>query len=166
MLLRHAKAARPGSMADRDRPLAERGREAAPQMGAYMRRENLLPDLTLVSTALRTEETWSLLGAALGPGVAKRDVSELYGASPNNLFKIIRTVPAEVRALMLVGHNPGIPALAVQLLGRGDAEARQRLLEKFPTCGLVVIDFEGDSWEEIVAGTGHLERFVSPDTIS
>ena len=41
MLLRHAKSDWPGGR-DRDRPLSERGREAAPKMGAYMARHALV----------------------------------------------------------------------------------------------------------------------------
>jgi len=57
ILLRHAKSAWPDGVADKERPLAPRGLEAASLMGEYMAREELLPDLVLVSTARRTQET-------------------------------------------------------------------------------------------------------------
>ena len=57
MLLRHAKSNWPAGVADRDRPLAARGREAAPLIGGYLAEELLLPDLVLISPARRTVET-------------------------------------------------------------------------------------------------------------
>ena len=58
ILLRHAKSAWPEGVADRRRPLSERGRRAAPAIGGYMKREGLLPELILISTAERTQQTW------------------------------------------------------------------------------------------------------------
>ena len=53
ILLRHAKSAWPDGAPDVDRPLAKRGREAAPRMGGYLAEEGLIPDLVLVSPARR-----------------------------------------------------------------------------------------------------------------
>ncbi len=58
ILFRHAKSAWPQGVPDNERPLAERGRLAAPLMGAYIARHGLIPDLALVSPARRTEQTW------------------------------------------------------------------------------------------------------------
>ena len=65
LLLRHAKAERgqPGGR-DHERALAQRGRDDAPRLGAYLVRHKLVPDLALVSTAARTRETWALATAA------------------------------------------------------------------------------------------------------
>ena len=65
MLLRHAKSNRPEGVADRERPLATRGREAAPVMGRCLADELLLPDLVLISPARRTQETWQLVAPML-----------------------------------------------------------------------------------------------------
>ena len=48
---------------------------------------------------------------------------------------------------------------------RADVEARARLAEKLPTCGLVVIDLPFDDWSRLNAQAGRLERFVSPRLI-
>ena len=47
----------------------------------------------------------------------------------------------------------------------GDIEARERLREKLPTCGLVIIDFAFDAWSKLHPQCGRLERFVSPKTL-
>ena len=59
LILRHAKSDYPDGTPDHERPLARRGREAAPRMAAYMAAEGLLPDAALVSTALRTRSAFS-----------------------------------------------------------------------------------------------------------
>lgn len=67
LLLRHAKSAWPDGVADHDRPLADRGRRDAPRMGAYIAKAGLQPDFALVSSALRTQETWGLVAPEFKP---------------------------------------------------------------------------------------------------
>ena len=52
ILLRHAKSAWDNpSIADFERPLSNRGRKAAPLVGAYLGRHGLVPGLVLASSA-------------------------------------------------------------------------------------------------------------------
>ena len=165
LLLRHAKTERaePGER-DRDRKLMARGRADASIIGAYMARHRLIPDLALVSPATRTLETWQLVATALGktPRMAKDE--RIYNAGTDGLDELIRSTD-DVRALLVVGHNPGLHDLARQLIGSGDVEARESLNEKLPTSGLVVIDLAFDDWSKLHDGAGRLERFVSPRLI-
>ena len=48
---------------------------------------------------------------------------------------------------MVVGHNPACSELAALLIASGDVDARQRLMEHFPTSALAVIGFAGDDWD-------------------
>ena len=163
MLLRHAKSdwAKPG-LRDHDRPLNARGREAAPKMGAYMVRHALLPDLIVASTARRVAETLELLLPAFD--TAPKIISEprVYDARANALLDIAREAPRTAHSLLLVGHNPGMAELASLLIASGDVDARQRLIEKFPTAGLAVIDFPVDDWGKLHPRGGRLDRFVVP----
>jgi len=162
MLLRHAKTERaePGG-SDRDRKLAPRGRADAPTIGAYMARHGFTPDRALVSTAKRASETWALIEAAFSapPQVAFED--RLYQAGPEQLLDVIRETSG-ARSLAVVGHNPGLHELAVQLIAAGNVDARQRVSEGLPTSALVVIDLAFDDWSQLHPRTGRLERFVSP----
>jgi phosphohistidine phosphatase len=63
---------------------------------------------------------------------------------------------------LVVGHNPGLQALAELLIAAGDVETRGRLLEKFPTAALAVIDFPSDQWPKLHAKAGRLDRFLAP----
>lgn len=164
MLLRHAKAtALPGGR-DHERPLAPRGREAAPRLGAYLRDEQLFPDLALVSSARRTQETWDLVRPALGE-VETRSESRIYEAPAARLLAVAQEVEPACRTLLMVGHNPGFSDLARLLVGHGDRYAFARLSEKYPTAGLAVIDFPVESWREIGPRGGRLDRFVTPKTL-
>ena len=165
-LLRHAKSARPADVADYDRPLAERGQKTAALMGAYMAREKLFPDLVLVSPARRTRETWALVAKALPASTAGRDVPNLYGAPAARILGILGKIDPSVRTVMFVGHNPGLQDFATSLVGSGDPGACARLQEKFPTAGLAIITFETRRWTDIAAGSGRLERFVTPRSLA
>jgi len=166
MLLRHAKSdwSTPGTR-DHDRPLNARGREAAPKMGAYMVRHALLPDLVIASTAKRVVETLDLVLAAFKQQPNVRSEAGVYEAGPDRLLDIVKRTPRSVHSLLMVGHNPGFAELATMLIASGEVETRQRLIEKFPTAGLAVIDFALDDWGKLHPRAGRLDRFVVPRTL-
>jgi phosphohistidine phosphatase len=166
MLLRHAKTERAEpSERDRDRKLTKRGRADASTIGAYMARHDLVPDLAVVSPATRAQETWALLAAASAKAPRVVNDDRIYNASPEKLIGMIAETRA-ARSLLLVGHNPSLHDLAVQLIASGDVEARERVNEKLPTSGLVVIDLPLDDWSRLHRHAGRLERFVSPRLIA
>lgn len=166
MLLRHAKSdwTAPGAK-DHDRPLNSRGRESAPKMGTYMVRHALIPDLIVASTATRVRETLDLLLPAFATAPKVVYDKRLYDAQADTMLSVIKETPRTVHNLLLVGHNPGLAELAALLMASGDVETRQRLLEKFPTAGLAVIDFALDDWAKLHPKAGRLDRFVVPRTL-
>jgi phosphohistidine phosphatase len=164
MLLRHAKSDHARGLADIDRPLAARGREAAPRMAAYLAAEGLVPDLALVSSSRRTRETWDLVGPALDAVEARFD-PRIYEAPDSRLLEVLREVGPGVRTVLMIGHNPGFADLARSLVGYGDRYAFARLIEKYPTAALAVIDFDAEDWAAVAPRAGRLERFVTPKGI-
>jgi phosphohistidine phosphatase len=167
MLLRHAKSerARPGA-SDHDRVLAPRAREDAPKLGAFMARHGLIPDRVIVSTATRARQTWELLAPAFAAAPKAVHDKRLYAATPQAILDIVKESKPEIHSLLLIGHNPGLQELASMLIATGNLEARQRLNEKFPTSGLLVIDFALDDWARVHAQSGRLDHFVSPHTLT
>lgn len=166
LLLRHAKTERAESgERDRDRKLTTRGRADALIIGDYIAQHRLVPDLALVSPAVRAEETWELVAAAFNkaPRVVKDD--RIYNAGTATLTQIIGATRG-ARTLLVVGHNPGLHDVAVQLIASGEVEPRERINEKLPTCGLAVIEFAFDDWSGLHPSSGRLERFVSPRLIA
>ena len=165
-LFRHAKAesSQPGQK-DLTRALVERGRKDAARIGAYMASHALMPDRVFVSPARRTQETWKCLSAALKPAPGATTVEKLYDATAHTIFAVVKEAPASAHTLMLVGHNPGLEEIALMLIASGDIDARERLREKLPTSGLVIVDFAIDDWSRLHPQSGRLERFVSPKTL-
>lgn len=163
MMLRHAKSdwSEPG-VSDHDRPLNRRGQETAPKVGAYMARHGLIPDLVLCSTALRARETWEELATEFKDHPLTVYEERLYNARTETILDLVRATKSRAQSLLLVGHNPGLQDLASQLIASGDLAHRERLREKLPTAGLVVIDFALDDWARLHPHAGRLERFVAP----
>ncbi len=63
---------------------------------------------------------------------------------------------------MLIGHNPGMHAVADWLSGHGDDEVLDELGVKYPTAALAVISFDVAHWSDVRAGAGTLEDFKKP----
>jgi phosphohistidine phosphatase len=162
MLLRHAKSSwDDAALPDFQRPLADRGREAAPRMGAYMKAEGLIPDAVLCSGARRAVETWELIAPELGSSRVHVD-DNLYMASPDSVVTWLRKLQPEIGSVLLIGHNPGFEELATRLAGDGRKKAMKRMRKKYPTGALAIIRFEVDSWSGIVDGSGYLDGFIRP----
>jgi phosphohistidine phosphatase len=133
MLLRHAKSdwSRPG-LPDRDRTLNARGREAAPMMAVHISNHGLAPQRVIVSSAVRTRETWKLMAPSFARKPETIFEQRLYEASPHTILSVIKETPDSIKSLMIVGHNPGLHTLALALVGSGDG-LREDLAAKFPT---------------------------------
>jgi len=163
-LLRHAKSNwDDADLSDHERPLAKRGTKNATEMGRYIADNGLRPELVVSSDSVRTRATVSLMLAELAAPPPEVIYDEkLYLARPATLIERLRKMGQGRSHVMLVGHNPGLHALALSLTGNGDRKALQKMAMKFPTAALAVIAFEGDDWAEAKPGAGTLEAFVTP----
>jgi phosphohistidine phosphatase len=162
LLLRHAKTERAESgERDRDRKLTKRGRSDAPIIGAYMTKHKFVPDLVLVSPAVRARETWDLIAPCFAKTPPMMTDDRIYNAGTAQLFELVAETRA-AKSLLMVGHNPGFHELAVHLVASGDVDLREQLKEGLPTSGLVVIDLPIDDWSRLHPRAGRLERFVTP----
>ncbi len=160
ILLRHAKAVRGTDGPDIDRPLAGRGHRDATAAGRWLAAQDLAADLVLCSTSVRTRETWTY--AARG-GAETADIwydRRIYDADPGTLLETIREVPETAGTVLLVGHAPGVPSLAQDLVPEDDPD-REALVEHFPTSGLAVLTHHG-RWSALGSGDCDLTHFVIP----
>ncbi|TPN01420.1 histidine phosphatase family protein [Mesorhizobium sp. B2-1-3A] len=161
LLLRHAKSSWDDpDLDDFDRPLAERGLKAAKLMGRELAARDWLPDQVLVSSALRTRDTWRLVAAELPAHPRVAFAQPLYEASAADILGQIHKADRSSGCLMVVGHNPGLENLAKQLAGPGsDAKASKRFEEKFPTAALARFVFDGE-WSAL--GSARLTHCLRP----
>ncbi len=161
VLLRHAKADWP-QVSDHERPLAERGRKDAPVAGRRLAETGITFDLAVCSTSARTRETWKLAVHEL-PHRPKTVYEErLYDASLGELLALLNETPDEVNDLLVIGHNPGMHALADALAGKAESDALARMTQSgFPTSSFAVVGFTG-SWKSVEHGVGTLLEYWAP----
>jgi phosphohistidine phosphatase len=164
LLLRHAKSSWDDpKLTDHDRPLAPRGRRATKLIAEHLRRESVAPSLVLCSSARRTQETLERIAPALGEPVAVQIESDLYAAFEQRLLERLRALEEDVESVLLIGHNPSIERLALDLAGSGVKLADVR--RKFPTGALATLEFSGP-WQELGPGTATLADFVTPKQLA
>ncbi len=161
-LLRHAKSSwADPALDDHDRPLAKRGVKAMPLVAKYMRREELAPDLVLCSDAMRTRATLALLLAEFDKPSPRLIYDEtLYLAPPRAIVSAVSE--HEAKHILVVGHNPGLHALALELVGDGNRKMLAALAREFPTAALAVLTFDVEKWSEVAPASGHLSHFTTP----
>jgi len=154
LILRHGKAAPDGGGGDAARPLTQRGKREAELMGQVLLRENLMPDRILASGARRTRETASQAAAATHFSGAVDELDELYLAEPEAYITAVRRHAPDAQRVLLVGHNPGLEALALILTGDPVS---------LPPAGLVVCTLPIASFAELAPQVrGKMARFVRP----
>jgi len=143
ILLRHGKAERSASGGDIARRLTDRGRRDAALMAAVLAGEGLAPDLVLVSAATRTQETWAAARPAF-PDARSEVRRDLYLAGEGLILDLAESLGAEAECVMVIGHNPGLQMLGLQLLIEGSCgqAAISRLQSKFATSSAVAFNFD------------------------
>jgi phosphohistidine phosphatase len=157
-LLRHAKSSwSDASLRDFDRPLNDRGREAAQQIGKRLASEKLSAPLLICSPALRTRETAEIVLQNSQLRVEERFDERIYEASLRDLTQVVSEIPDDKQVAILIGHNPGFEELLAFLT----SEAR-----RMPTCALAKIKFDSESWREVRTGEGTLEWFTTPEELT
>ncbi|MGH2574965.1 MAG: SixA phosphatase family protein [Ignavibacteria bacterium] len=155
-LVRHAKSSwkEPG-LDDAERPLNKRGKRESPLMGKLLRKNKEVPDLLVSSSAKRAFSTAKRFSKGLKYPVKKiiKD-KQLYMADTDDFINVIKNTDNSIESLMIISHNPGITSFA-NYISVSD-------IDNIPTCGVVRIDFDIESWEEITGKNGMFKFFKHP----
>lgn len=163
LILRHAEASWGSPQADHARPLNAQGQNAAAAMRGAVRSHGFQPELVLVSSARRTLETL----AALAPWIALPEIQildSLYLADRTALMDMLGGVPPAIQRVMLIGHNPGLHQIALELSAQAaDAASLRRLREGYPTGALAEFAVP-QSWTALAdhPASARLLRFIAP----
>lgn len=161
VLFRHAKADWP-QVSDHERPLADRGRTDAAVAGRKLEDAGITFDLALCSTAVRTRETWKIAVHEFSQRPKTVYEERIYEASPGELIALLNELPDDARNVLLIGHNPGVQALAEILAHDADGDARERMGRLgFPAAAFAVVTFEG-GWKSLEPGVGTLADYWAP----
>ena len=155
LILRHAKSSwKDPGMTDHARPLNARGKHDAPRIGHLLRDQGLQPDLILSSTAKRARSTAKRVVEGGELICSPQLLDELYMASADTYIDVLRQQPTVYERILVIGHNPGLEELVLVLTGTSLA---------LPTCALVQIEFEIDTWFEMPNnGVGQLVAHWQP----
>lgn len=157
ILLRHAKSswANP-EIDDFDRPLNKRGKRASADIGKWLRTSGWAPDEIICSSARRTRETVERLKLP-GEPVLRDDI---YEAPTGALLAAVQE--ATGATVLLVGHNPGIGALAAYLAAERPDHAR---FDDYPTGAMTILRFDLKDWRDIQPASGDLVLFLTPNDL-
>lgn len=159
-LFRHAKAAPAESaLSDFARPLAERGERDARWIAARLARAPRAPSRIVASPAARTRRTAETAAEALGQPTAAVIFDErLYLGSTAAILAVIAGHD-DVDSLLIVGHNPGLSELALDL-------TPELPLDDLPTSGLVGIDADTPSWASLGTARCRLRCYDFPKNLA
>ena len=163
-LMRHGKAeaGMPPGGGDRERALVERGRRESRRMGAFCREQTVPPTLILCSPARRTLETGESFCEGFGEILPQTVADGIYMGSPESLLYAIAEAGGREAGVLVIGHNPGLHALALALGRRGPGPAYARLSTRFPTAALAVFETGIDDWAAFRDGSARLVAFKMP----
>jgi len=154
-LLRHAKSSwQDESLADFDRPLKKRGREAAKLVGKLIASEKVSDLLIVSSSAQRTRETTDLVLKSVKAEVLHDP--KIYEADLPSLLEVLSRLSDDRKTVILVGHNPGMEILVRYLT---------REVAVMPTAALAKIVIDNSSWKALSEGCGRLEWLTTPKDI-
>ena len=140
-MIRHAKSSWANPLqSDFERPLNERGKKEAPEMGETLKKLGITPDLIISSSAKRTRQTAKKIANSLAYDPEKiRWEEKLYHCIPSVFEEMILEIGNNVKTLFIIAHNPGITEFVNML-------ADNFRIDNMPTCGVVGSRFETDDW--------------------
>ncbi len=152
-LIRHGKASQDFGYKDFDRPLLNIGVENSILIANKFANDLLDDILIWSSSAKRASGTakiflkcWNMDSNLI------QFKDELYTFDGSNLEKIIKSLPLEVKNILIFGHNGAITDF-VNKFGNN-------YVDNVPTSGLVSIEFETNDWKLI--STGKIKTTLFP----
>ncbi|MCC5842868.1 MAG: histidine phosphatase family protein [Verrucomicrobia bacterium] len=158
ILLRHAKASwSDGAESDIERGLKPKGWRQAEKMSAHLAAEGIRPEKVFCSPSRRTRDTLGLFLKSwdmTAESVVFDD--ELYLANEKVLMEKIQALPDDLNRVLFLGHNPGFTDLANRLT------PSEVYIKNVRPCGVVILEFEAESWRDIQPGEGRLALHLRP----
>lgn len=156
ILIRHAKAEPPSdTTGDFERSLTLPGRTSATELGVVLKDAGLVPDVVLVSAAVRTQQTWKLMRPALETADVRVE-EELYETNVAGVHELLAALEGEPGTVAVIGHEPTMSATAAYYAGpESDTPSMQRISQGIPTGNAATLVFEG-SWATLDQHTANL----------
>ncbi|QPH55256.1 SixA phosphatase family protein [Pontivivens ytuae] len=161
VLIRHAKSSwSDPALDDVERPLNKRGRLASPLMGAWLVELGITPDIVWLSPSTRTRETWRRMRETAG-GPEGQVHKALYMADPDTMLNILRS-SGDGDTVALVGHQPGMGAMARKLSNGKISTTCARAFNHYPSAAVAVLEAEVGKWSGVKFGGCSFKHFAAP----
>ena len=143
-LLRHGKAQSIDACAeDFERALTRRGTIEAQEMAMRIVYRGLIPDLLLVSPAERAWATAEIVAAACELDAKQVQCArELYLATPEATWRLLKGRDSTLRHIMICGHNPGLSQIASRL-------GPKPQVRELPTAGIASAVWHDSLWQTL-----------------
>lgn len=140
LLLRHAKSSwKHPDLSDHDRPLNKRGLRDAPRVGKWLKKQDLVPEYILSSSARRARETAIAVATASDCHGEIDLLPSLYQCDQDDFTEAISRLPDEIEIALVIGHNPELEELLAHLTCE---------ITPLPTAALAQISLPIDRWCE------------------
>jgi phosphohistidine phosphatase len=156
LFIRHAKSSwKFPDLEDIDRPLNKRGLRDAPFMAEQLAKRQIFPDLIVSSPAVRAYTAAQIIAKKLNyPIIDIQQESKIYEATPETVLDLLRELPNEKEVIFIFGHNPTFTMIANHF--------SDEYIDNVPTCGIVAVNFEIESWAELNQQNSRFSFFDFP----
>lgn len=156
-LLRHAHAGDPAKWDgdDASRPLSEKGRRQAKDLGGLLAVIDEPPDLFITSPKVRAVQTAEIVAKAMRNRVKVAVDDRLAGPLDPVLVNAILDAAGNAFRPCIVGHDPDFSQLLGEFIGTAPIPMRKAALAR--------IDFAGD---DVADGQGTLRYLLPPELVT
>ncbi len=155
-ILRHAKSDWSDSkLDDFERGLKKRGKNDIKLISLWLKKHNVKPDLVISSPAKRAKKTLEILRDILN--IKKDNIrfdKNIYEANVKYLIDMLAKLDNKYKEVFLIGHNPSLNDLAEFF--------SDTIITNIPTSGVIAIEFNVKSWNEIKRKKGNIVFFEYP----
>jgi phosphohistidine phosphatase len=157
IIIRHAKSDwGTEGLKDIDRPLNDRGYSDAYMLSEWFFSHQDVPKYFISSDATRALNTALIFARNLNyPSQDLQIEPGIYEAPADKIKAIISTINNHHLSAVLFGHNPGFTNLVNDLTD-------DLFFENIPTCGIIALEFNVDTWEKVVQTKGKISFHKFP----
>ncbi|MBC5773606.1 histidine phosphatase family protein [Pontibacter sp. KCTC 32443] len=152
LICRHAETFDPYPLQpDFERELTPEGIRQAHELGKWIREYYQKADAILASPAKRASDTARIVASRLY--FEQDNITydpEIYNPKEAQLLKSISQLPAHVKKIVLVSHNPALTQLLRNLVNRS--------LPYLVPAQVAAVALDLEQWQDIYVRTGELEK--------
>lgn len=132
------------------RALTDDGERQCENLVEKLKKRDLEIDAVYSSPAKRARQTAELIIKGLGLKSPLKTDDRLYNATPRKLMEVSSQLPDDIKRVLIVGHNPGLPGF-VSLITTTQ-------LDSMPTSAWANMAVNVESWAELGPGKAELIR--------